>query len=150
MVGSSAAAVAGPRLSRRAWAAAAAVVIGAVAFWAALSHRVYSHTLPLGLLEHLFGEDDGEWRSVLVGLRKLYSIVAFTVVGFVVHKALPPSRRPALRAAVVVAALSALIEVAQKVRHAHEGLASNAFDVLCGAFGGWLAVTIARAIKRRA
>ena len=102
------------------------------------------------MIEHLFGEDDGERRFALVGLRKLYSIVAFTVVGFVVHKALPPSRRTALRAAVIVAALSALIEVAQKLRHAHEGLASNAFDILCGAFGGWLAVTIVRAIKRRA
>ncbi len=148
MVGPDAAAT-GSRLSRRGWAAAAAVVIVALAFWAALSHRVYSRTLPAGLLEHLFGEDDGEWRSALVVLRKLYSIVAFTLVGFVVHKALPPARRAALRAAVIVAALSALIEIAQKLRHAHEGLASNAFDVLCGAFGGWLAVTIARALTRR-
>ena len=121
----------------------------AVAFWAALSHRVYSRTLPVGLLEHLFGEDDGGWQSAVFVLRKLYSIVAFTLIGFVAHTALPPVRRPALRAALVVAALSALIEVAQKLRHAHEGLASNAFDVLCGAFGGWLAVAIARAITRR-
>ncbi|MDQ6942102.1 MAG: hypothetical protein M3169_06245 [Candidatus Eremiobacteraeota bacterium] len=149
MVGAGAAAVAGPRLSRRAWAALAAVVIIALAFWAALSHRVYSRTLPVGLLEHLFGEDDREWRSALVVLRKFYSVVAFTLIGFVVHKALPPARRPALRAAVIVAALSALIEIAQKLRHAHEGIVSNAFDVLCGAFGGWLAVTIARALTRR-
>ena len=149
MVGPDAAAT-GSGLSRRAWAAVAAVVIAALAFWAALSHRVYSRTLPVGLLEHLFGEDDGEWLPALLVLRKLYSVVAFTLIGFVVHKALPPSRRPALRAAVIVAALSALIEIAQKLRHAHEGLVSNAFDVLCGAFGGWLAVTIARAVKRRA
>jgi uncharacterized BrkB/YihY/UPF0761 family membrane protein len=141
---------AGHRLNRRAWAAVAAVVVAAVAFWAALSHRVYSRTVPVGLIEHLFGEDDGGWLSLLLVLRKLYSIVAFTLIGFIVHKALPPARRPALRAALIVAALSALIEIAQKVRHAHEGLASNAFDVLCGAFGGWLAVTIARALKRRA
>jgi uncharacterized BrkB/YihY/UPF0761 family membrane protein len=150
LVASGTVALPGHLLSRRAWAAVAAVVIAALAFWAALSHRVYNHTLPLGLLEHLFGEDDGEWRSALIVLRKLYSLVAFTLIGFVVHKALPPARRPALRAAVIVAALSALIEVAQKLRHAHEGLASNAFDVLCGAFGGWLAVTIARAVRRRA
>jgi|GEM_PF-523484 len=140
----------GHRLSRRAWAAVAAVVVVAVAFGAATSHRVYNRTLPVGLIEHLFGEDDGDWLSALVVLRKLYSIAAFTLIGFVVHLALPPARRPALRAAVIVAAFSALIEVAQKLHHAHEGLASNAFDVLCGAFGGWLAVTIARALKRRA
>jgi uncharacterized BrkB/YihY/UPF0761 family membrane protein len=136
-------------VSRRGRAALAAVVIVAFAFWAALSHRVYRSTLPVGLLEHVFGEDDGEWMSALVVLRKLYSVVAFTLIGFAVHAALPPARRPALRAALVVAAFSAVIEVAQKLRHAHEGLASNAFDITCGAFGGWLAVTIARAIARR-
>jgi len=83
-----------------------------------------------------------------VVLRKLYSVVAFTLIGFVVNAALPPARRPALRAALIVAAFSALIEIAQKLHHAHEGLLSNAFDVLCGAFGGWLAVTIARTIRR--
>jgi uncharacterized BrkB/YihY/UPF0761 family membrane protein len=127
----------------------AAVVVVAFAFWAATSHRVYNRTLPVGLIEHLFGEDDDAWLSLLVVLRKLYSLVAFTLIGFVVHKALPPVRRPALRAALIVAAFSALIEVAQKLHHAHEGLASNAFDVLCGALGGWLAVTLARAFRRR-
>lgn len=119
-----------------------------LAFWAATSHRVYNRTLPGGLIEHLFGEDDGEWMSALVVLRKLYSIVAFTLIGFVVHAALGPARRPALRAALIVAAFSALIEVAQKLHHAREGLASNAFDIACGAFGGWLAVTLARTFKR--
>jgi hypothetical protein len=122
----------------------------AAAFWAALSHRVYSRTLPVGLLEHLFGEDDGGWQSAAFALRKLYSVVAFTLIGFLVHKALPATGHPAARAAVIVAGVSALIEVAQKARHAHEGVASNLFDILCGAFGGWLAVTIARALKRRA
>ena len=82
-------------------------------------------------------------------LRKLYGVAAFTLIGFVVHKALPPARRPALRAALIVAAFSAAIELAQKANHAHEGAPSNAFDVACGAFGGWLAVTLARAFKRR-
>jgi uncharacterized BrkB/YihY/UPF0761 family membrane protein len=135
-------------VSRRAWAVCAAVVLVPLAFWAAISHRVYTRTLPSAVLEHLFGEDDGEWISALVVLRKVYSVVAFTLIGFVVHAALPASRRAALRAALVVAAFSALIEVAQKLHHAHEGLASNAFDVLCGALGGWLAVTIARAVRR--
>ncbi|HWT06350.1 MAG TPA: hypothetical protein VN224_11380 [Xanthomonadales bacterium] len=81
-------------------------------------------------------------------LRKIYSVVGFTLIGFLVHKALPATRRPALRAALIVAAFSVAIEVAQKLNHAHDGLLSNAFDVACGAFGGWLAVTLARAIKR--
>ena len=85
-----------------------------------------------------------------VVLRKVYSVVAFALLGFVVNLALPRTRRPALRAALVVAAISAVIEVAQKLRGAHEGLASNIFDIACGAFGGWLAVTLARAFKRRA
>lgn len=118
-------------------------------FWAALSHRVYSETLPVGLIDRVFGEDADEGPFALhVVLRKLYSVVAFTLIGFVVHRALPRARRPALRAALVVAGLSAVVEVAQKARGAHEGLLSNAFDVACGAFGGWLAVTLARAFSR--
>ena len=139
----------GASLSRRTWAGLAAIVVLAVLFWAALSHRVYRGTLPLGFLEHVFGEDAEEGPFALhVVLRKVYSIVAFTVLGFVVNLALPRARRPALRAALVVAAVSAAIEVAQKLRGAHEGLASNAFDVACGALGGWLAVTLARAFSR--
>ena len=136
-------------MSRRAWAALAGVAV-AVMFWAALSHRVYSETLPLGLIDRVFGEDADEGPFVLrVVLRKLYSVVAFTLIGFIVDRALPRTRRRALRAALVVAALSAIVEAAQKARGAHEGLLSNTFDVACGAFGGWLAVTLARAFTRR-
>jgi hypothetical protein len=81
---------------------------------------------------------------VRVLLRKLYSIVAFAIIGFVVDKALPPARRPALRSALIVAAFSAVIEIAQKLRHAPEGPLSNALDIACGAFGGWLAVAATR------
>ncbi|HEV2740583.1 MAG TPA: hypothetical protein VGU66_18630 [Candidatus Elarobacter sp.] len=138
-------------MSRRAWAGLAAVVVVALLFWAALSHRVYRGTLPIWLIERVFGEDaeDGPLALHLV-LRKAYSVVAFALLGFVVNLALPRTRRPALRAALVVAAFSAAVEVAQKVRGAHEGLLSNAFDVACGALGGWLAVTLARAVRRRA
>jgi uncharacterized BrkB/YihY/UPF0761 family membrane protein len=134
-------------VSRRAWAGIAATVAVVVLFWAAVSHSVYRETLPVHLLIRVFGEDDGTAAATVV--RKLYSIVAFTLLGFVVHLALPRSPRPALRAALIVAAFSALIEVAQKLRHAHEGLLSNAVDVACGALGGWLAVAIARALSRR-
>jgi uncharacterized BrkB/YihY/UPF0761 family membrane protein len=123
----------------------------AVVFWAALSHRVYDRTLPIAVFERVFGEDVEEGPLALhVLLRKVYSVVAFTLLGVVVHFALPRTRRPAVRAALIVAAFSAAIEVAQKLRGAHEGLLSNAFDVACGALGGWLAVTLARASSRRA
>jgi len=125
-------------------------VIVAVLFWAAVSHRIYSRTLPHGLIERVFGEDayDGPFAAATL-LRKLYSIVAFTVLGFIVDKALPRARRPALRAALIVAAFSAAIEVAQKLHHAREGPLSNAIDIACGALGGWLAVTAAAIARRR-
>src|ERR1700676_1467491 len=115
-------------------AAALAVVI--VLLWAAVSHRVYTQTLPQRLIEHVFGESDT--AGAMVALRKLYSVAAFAVLGFVVDRALPATRRPALRAALIVGAVSALIEIAQKLHHAPEGLVSNAIDILCGALGGWL------------
>ena len=118
-------------------------------FWAAISHQVYVRTLPHHLIERVFGEssDEGPF-AITTLLRKLYSIVAFTLVGFVVHKALPRARRPALRAALIVAAFSAAIEVAQKQRDGNETLLSNAIDIACGAFGGWLAVWIDRALRK--
>ncbi len=136
-------------MTRRAWAGLAALVVLAFVFWAALSHRVYMRTLPIGVFERIFGESVEEGPFALhVVLRKVYSIVAFTLLGFVVNLALPRTRRPALRAALVVAAFSLVIEVAQKLRGANEGLLSNAFDVACGALGGWLAVTLARGFSR--
>jgi glycopeptide antibiotics resistance protein len=82
-------------------------------------------------------------------LRKAYSILAFGLAGILADKALGPARRPALRAALVVAAFSVAIEVGQKLHHAREGLLSNLFDVLCGALGGWLGVSLVRALARR-
>ena len=121
-------------------------------FYAAISLKIYRFTLPHRLLEHVFGEDfnDGPF-SALVLLRKFYSIVAFGLIGIVVDKALPRIRRGALRAALIVAAFSAVIEVAQKFRGAREGPLSEAIDIACGALGAWLAVTIANRLgKRRA
>jgi len=119
-------------------------------FYAAISLRVYRHTLPHLLLMHLFGEDYNEGPfSILVLLRKLYSVVAFTLIGFVVDKALPRTRRPALRAAIIVAAFSAVIEIVQKLHGAHEGPLSEAIDIACGALGGWLAITISTWVGTR-
>jgi hypothetical protein len=118
-----------------------------VLIWAALSRRVYTGTLPQRLIEHVFGENDT--AGAMVALRKLYSVAAFAVLGFVVDRALPATRRPALRAALIVGAVSALIEIAQKLHHAPEGPLSNAIDILCGALGGYLGALASSAISAR-
>jgi hypothetical protein len=110
------------------------VVVAAALFWAATSNEVYDLTSPPALSFHIV-------------LRKTYSIVAFALVGFTADKALGPSARAALRAALAVAAYSAAIEVVQAARGSHEGVVWNGIDVLCGAAGGWLGV-VARTIRR--
>jgi hypothetical protein len=123
--------------SRRAWIAVA-VVAAAALFWAATSNEVYDLTSPPAL----------EWH-VLV--RKAYSVVAFALVGITVDKALGPSPHSVLRATLLVAAYSAAIEVVQWIDGSQEGLAWNAFDVLCGAAGGALGTFVLRTkTKRRA
>ena len=112
----------------------------AALLWAATSHRVYHRTVPFRVLMRVFGEDDAGTVATL--LRKFYSVVAFALLGFIVHLALPRTRRPELRAALIVAGFSAVIEVVQKLDGAHEGLLSNAIDVACGALGGWLGAAI--------
>jgi len=120
---------------RWAWIAVA-TVIAAVLFWVATSEAVYELTSPPELSWH-------------VALRKAYSIVAFALVGMTADKALGPSARPALRAALLVAAYSGAIEIAQAWRGSHEGPRWNAIDVLCGAAGGWLGVTAERIARSR-
>jgi hypothetical protein len=115
---------------------AVATILAAVLFRLATSETVYELTSP----------PDWSWH-VLV--RKTYSIGAFALVGFTADKALGPSTRPALRAALLVAAYSGAIEIAQAWGGSHEGLRWNAFDVLCGAVGGWLGVTAERIVHAR-
>jgi hypothetical protein len=115
---------------------AVATIVAAVLFWLATSETVYELTSPPDLSWHVL-------------LRKAYSIGAFALVGFTTDKALGPSARPALRAALVVAAYSGAIEIAQAWGGSHEGLRWNAFDVLCGAVGGWLGVTAERIARAR-
>ncbi|HEY0613181.1 MAG TPA: hypothetical protein VGC96_01015 [Candidatus Elarobacter sp.] len=102
------------------------------------------------MLERVFGEEANEGPfAAYVVLRKLYSIVAFALIGFIVDRALPPIHRRAARAALIVALFSASIEVAQKLRDAPEGVISNAIDIACGALGGWLAVALPPLLRRR-
>jgi VanZ family protein len=109
---------------RRGWTAVATILAAAL-FWLATSDVVYEVTSP------------PEWSWHIL-LRKTYSIGAFALVGFTADRALGPSARPALRAALLVATYSGAIEIAQAWRGSHEGLRWNAIDVLCGAAGGWL------------
>jgi hypothetical protein len=123
---------------RWAWIAVATVV-AAVLFWLATSEVVYELTSPPAW----------SWHIVV---RKSYSLFAFALLGFTADKALGPSARPALRAALLVAAYSGAIEIAQAWRGSHEGLRWNVTDVLFGAAGGWLGVSaerIARALFAR-
>jgi hypothetical protein len=115
---------------------AVATVVAAAMFWLATSEVVYELTSPPAWSWH-------------VAFRKAYSIVAFALVAFTADKALGPSARPALRAAVLVAAYSGAIEIAQAWRGSQEGLRWNAIDVLCGAAGGWLGVTAERIGRSR-
>ena len=111
---------------------------------------MYRHTLPHHLLQRIFGEDPAEtWFTPRFYLRKSYSIVAFALMGAVTQLALPPVHRPALRGALIIGAFSALIEVLQKLHGAPEGLGWSAFDVGCGAVGGWLGVSAVTFVARR-
>jgi hypothetical protein len=110
------------------------VAVAAAVFWAATSNELYDITSPPDLWFHIV-------------LRKTYSIAAFALVGFTADKALGPTARAALRGALAVAAYSAAIEVVQAAHGSHEGAAWIAFDIVCGAAGGWLGV-VARGIRR--
>ena len=70
--------------------------------------------------------------------RKLESLVAFALVGFLACWALRLPARRVATAAAIVAAYSAAIEVGQYLTGAREGLMWNAIDVACGAAGGAL------------
>jgi hypothetical protein len=119
-------------------------------FWAALSHRVYRHTLPYRVLHQIFGEDNhARIPAIATLLRKAYSIVAFALVGLVTDRALAPRTRRVLRSALVVALFSAVIEVFQKVTGATEGLLSNGIDVACGAIGGGIGAWASCRLRRR-
>ena len=69
-------------------------------------------------------------------VRKLYSIVAFSIVGLLAAPAIPRRRRIAIDA-LIVALVSTAIEIGQKVHdRSPESLTSNLFDIGCGAVGG--------------
>ncbi len=80
-------------------------------------------------------------------LRKLYSVIAFAIVGFFAAPLIPRPARLRWDLA-LVASFSVVIEIAQKLTGAHESYASNLFDIACGAVGGLIGALIWNAISR--
>ena len=107
------------------WIAAAVVTFF---FAIALSDAVYELTSPSYF----------EWHVLL---RKVYSVIAFAIVGAAFGRAAREWNRPLslVRTAFAVALFSSAIEVGQKLAGSHEGLSWNVFDAGCGALGGALA-----------
>jgi len=116
--------------------AAAVIATLAVILFASLNDDVYQATSPSWIPHHVI-------------VRKLLSIVAFSIGGYVAAVVFG-RRRPILRATMAIALLSALIEVLQRIDGSTETLLWNAFDVLCGAIGGFIGGVVASwtAIRR--
>lgn len=101
----------------------------------ALSNEVYNITSPPGLSVHVF-------------LRKLYSVVAFALVGAAWAWAWPGPASARIRVAVLaIATYSGLIEIGQKLHGSEEGPFWNGVDVACGAVGGALGGSV-RSLSR--
>jgi hypothetical protein len=106
-----------------------AAIFSVVLLVAAIDNGVYEATSPTSLSYHVL-------------LRKLYSVIAFAVVGFPIARARRLTGRSAAASSIglIVAGYSAGIEVLQYfLDPPPEGLLSNVFDVACGFFGGAIA-----------
>lgn len=109
------------------------VLVGGFFFAIALSPEVYSVTSPYELPFHVL-------------LRKIYSVVAFALVGLSWAWAWPGPRGARIRVtALAIAAFSGAIEIGQKITEGHEALVWNAVDVACGGIGGALGALAVRA-----
>lgn len=81
-------------------------------------------------------------------LRKIYSVVAFGIVGLLCAPLVPKARRP-LTCGLLVAGFSTIIEIAQRVTGSHESNLFSAFDIGCGAVGGVLGAIVWNAVSRK-
>jgi hypothetical protein len=98
----------------------------ALTFFAiALNSDIYNETSPPSFAWHVL-------------LRKIYSVGAFALIGFIFSNLVRACNRKIsiMQAAAAVGAYSACIEVGQAYVGSHEGLGWNAFDTACGALGG--------------
>ncbi len=119
----------------------AAVVVAVALYALACNDEFYRLTSPPELSWHVL-------------LRKAYSVVAFALVGYLARRALAENGRTRVVLACIagVALYSAAIEVGQFLLGSTEGLGWNAFDTLCGALGGALAIgdrLLRPAVRRR-
>jgi fermentation-respiration switch protein FrsA (DUF1100 family) len=116
-------------------------LLAVIFFYLALRGDVYDATSPPGL----------EWHVLL---RKLYSVVAFALVGYCFRRTLDEYGARGAGAFLVtvagLAAYSATIEGAQAIAGSAEGIWWNAFDVACGAAGGALGAYLAAKRPTRA
>lgn len=109
------------------WWVSCAIMATAL-FLLAISNAAYEITSP-------------SWVSLHVLLRKLYSVVAFGLVGFLFGQARRAQKVPAMSttgAAPAVAGYSALIEIGQYVGGSREGFGWECVDVGIGFVGGML------------
>jgi hypothetical protein len=106
----------------------AAIVVAATLYALAINDAFYVLTSPSYLSWHVL-------------LRKIYSIIAFTLVGYLFRRS--AGERGGSRfitvAVLGTACYSAAIEVGQLLAGSKEGLGWNAFDTTCGAIGGAIA-----------
>jgi hypothetical protein len=128
------------RLSFKAPWTAAAIAVAVALYAAAINNALYELTSPSSLSYHVW-------------LRKAYSIVAFTLVGYLFRRS-AHERGGTHQIAVAIlgtALYSAAIEVGQFLAGSKEGLGWNAIDTICGAIGGALACAdlISRRFKTR-
>ncbi|HTX02563.1 MAG TPA: hypothetical protein VMD07_02690 [Candidatus Acidoferrales bacterium] len=112
-------------------------LILAVAFYiAALSNTVYVVASPPNL----------DWHT---WLRKIESVVAFTVLGLSLAWWLAGRRHLSAILILGMAAFSALIELGQTYTGSPESWRLHILDVACGALGGFFASLIAQALRLR-
>ena len=113
------------------------MIVAVIMYFLGTNDTVYNLTSPAALDIHVL-------------LRKAYSIAAFGVTGYVAARASLASgwRTSPLMVAMWLSLFSLTIEIAQDLSPPRESLALHAFDVACGAIGGWLGAWAARHLRR--
>jgi hypothetical protein len=113
------------------WWRVLTVVCGAGLYAIALSEGAYELTTPVAMPHHALA-------------RKILAVLAFALLGFLLHNADVRRLRGVAPAAVAIGLYSLAIEVGQvSIDRSGESLASHLFDVASGVAGGALGAFIA-------